>query len=37
MQEQFRVDAYAMAGELDTYLSDQGGIGQKREAQCSPG
>jgi hypothetical protein len=26
--------AYATAGEVDSYLSDPGGFGQKREAQC---
>ena len=36
MQEQFPLHAYAMAGEVDTYFSDQGGIQQEREWQCRP-
>jgi len=34
MQEQIPLDAYATAGEVDTDFSNQGGIGQRREAQC---
>jgi len=34
--EQLPVHAYAMAGEVDSYLSDHGGFRQKREGQCGP-
>ena len=36
MQEQFPLHAYATAGKVDSYLSNQGGIFQGREAQCGP-
>jgi hypothetical protein len=32
MEEEFPHHVYAMAGEVDSYLSDQGGIQKEREA-----
>jgi hypothetical protein len=36
MYEYFPVHAYAMAGEVDSYLREQEGFPQKREEHCRP-
>jgi len=37
MYELFSLHAYAMAGEVDFFLGDQGGIRETRAVQCIPG